>query len=189
MVDFVFAAAILAAVLFFGLLLSAGNERQRRAIDGIRLQAARWAEADLRLKRARAAREIQVDDPIHWLTRVIARVLGESLVLTGLTVWEHEGARAIIALCAGGHRMVVTPLPPDRFLKVLQARSRSRIAKAEVGLLGDHPRCVPVHELSIVTAGAFFDLEAAQVWQQVTGAVLSAERLYLFEAPPLAGGR
>jgi hypothetical protein len=176
-------------MLFFGALLSAGNERQRRAIDGIREQAARWAEADLRLKRAQAARDVKVDDPISWLAGVISRVLGESPVLTNLTVWEHEDARAMVAVCSDGRRMVVTPLLPDRFLKVLRTRSRSRLARAEVGLLGDYPKRVPVHELSIISAGAFFDLEAAQAWHQITGASLSAERLYLFEVPSVAQGQ
>jgi len=40
---------------------------------------------------------------------------------------------------------------------------------------------VPVYELSVVTAGVFFDLEAQNAWQQVTGETLEAERLYLFE--------
>jgi len=186
MLDFVFAVSVLASALFFGALLSAGNERQRRAIDGIREQAARWAEADLRLKRAQAARDVKVDDPINWLAGVISRVLGESPVLTNLTVWEHEDARAMVAVCSDGRRMVVTPLPQDRFLKALRSRSRSRLARAEVGLLGDYPKRVPVHELSIITAGAFFDLEAAQVWHHIAGVSLGAERLYLFEVPSVA---
>ena len=41
-------------MVFFGALISVGNERQRKAIDGIREQASFWAEQDLRLKRARA---------------------------------------------------------------------------------------------------------------------------------------
>ena len=53
--------SVLAAVLFFGVLISIGNERQRKAIDGIREQAARWAETDIRLKRAKhAASPLQV---------------------------------------------------------------------------------------------------------------------------------
>ena len=55
MIDTIFAILVLGAVIFFGALLSIGNERQRKAIDGIREQASYWAEQDLRLKRARAA--------------------------------------------------------------------------------------------------------------------------------------
>ena len=40
MLDILFALAVLAAVIIFGALISMGNERQRRAIDGLREQAA-----------------------------------------------------------------------------------------------------------------------------------------------------
>ena len=43
---------------------------------------------------------------------------------------------------------------------------------------------VPTHEMNIVTCGPFFDLEAKLAWQQVCGAPLDAERLYMFEVPP-----
>ena len=95
----------------------------------------------------------------------------------------------MVGVCSDGRRMVATSIPPDQFLKILRSRPRSRLAQAEVGLLGDHPKRVPVYELSIVTAGAFFDLEAAQAWQQVTGTPLSAERLFLFEVPPSGRSR
>ncbi|MBM3126281.1 MAG: hypothetical protein FJZ87_14635 [Chloroflexi bacterium] len=186
MLDVIFAVSVLGAVIFFGALLSVGNERQRKAIDGIREQTAYWAEQDLRLKRARAAREVRVEDPGAWLAGVVARVIGESPAITSLYPWENEGTRAMIAVCSDGRRFVMTPLHPRRFIQAIQSRSRGRLQKAEVGLLGDHPKRIPVYELSIVTAGAFFDLEAAQAWQQVTGTQLGAERLYLFEVPPIS---
>jgi hypothetical protein len=43
MSDFVSLFMVIAAVLFFGALISVGNERQRKAIDGIREQASFWA--------------------------------------------------------------------------------------------------------------------------------------------------
>jgi hypothetical protein len=184
MLDTIFAVCVLGAVIFFGALLSIGNERQRKAIDGIREQASYWAEQDLRLKRARAAHDVQVDDPRAWLTGIVSRVIGESPILTSLHPWENEEARAMIAICSDGRRLVVTPLPPRRFLQAIRPKSRSRLQQAEVGVLGDHPKRVPVHELSIVTAGAFFDIEAAKAWQLLTGVPLGAERLYLFEVPP-----
>ncbi len=186
MLDVIFAASVLGAVIFFGALLSVGNERQRKAIDGIREQAAYWAEQDLRLKRARAAREVHVENPSLWLAGVVARVIGESPAFTSLYPWENDGARAMIAVCSDGRRFVMTPLLPRRFIQAIRPKSRGRLQQAEVGLLGDHPNRVPVHELSIVTVGAFFDLEAAQAWQQVTGAQLKAERMYLFEVPSVA---
>ncbi len=184
MIDVILAISVLGAVIFFGALLSIGNERQRKAIDGIREQASYWAEQDLRLKRARAAHEVHVDDPRTWLAGIVSRVFGESPVLTSLLPWENEEARAMIAACSDGRRLVMTPLQPRRFIQAIRPKSRSRLQQAEVGVLGDHPKRVPVYELSIVTAGAFFDIEASKVWLQVTGAPLGSERMYLFEVPP-----
>ncbi len=37
--------------VLLGALISLGNERQRRAIDGLREQTQAWAEQDIRIKR------------------------------------------------------------------------------------------------------------------------------------------
>jgi hypothetical protein len=74
-------------------------------------------------------------------------------------------------------------------VKAVRVNRRSRLAKAEVGLLGDHPQRAAVHEMNIVTCGPFFDLEAKLAWQQVCGSPLEAERLYLFEVPPVTSNQ
>ena len=176
--------SVLGAVLFFGALISIGNERQRKAIDGIRAQASLWAEQDLRLKRARALREVRVPDARAWLSSVAGRLLGTSPKVLSLNPWEQGGLKALVCPCEDGRKLVVTPVPPSQFVKATQVNGRSRLAKAEVGLLGDRPRRVPVHEMNLVTCGPFFDLEAKLAWQQVCGSLLDAERLYLFEVPP-----
>ncbi|MBL8080483.1 MAG: hypothetical protein JNM55_21105 [Anaerolineales bacterium] len=183
MLDVIFAVSVLVAVIFFGALLSIGNERQRKAIDGIREQTAYWAEQDLRLKRARALREVHVENPNLWLAGIIVRVTGEATTIISLHSWTSEEARAIVGTSSDGRRYVITPMPPQRFIRAIKPKSRSRLQQAEVGLLGDHPKRIQVYELSIVTAGAFFDLEATQAWQLVTHSHLGAERLYLFEVP------
>jgi hypothetical protein len=189
MLDIIFALAVLAAVIFFGTLISVGNERQRKAIDGIREQASHWAEQDLRLKRAHAQREVRIPDAHQWLSGVTAKLLGTSPLLLSLAVWEKNGRKAIVAPCEDGRKLVVTPVPPAQFVKAVQVRGRGRLARAEVGLLGDHPKRVQAHEMNIVTCGPFFDLEAKLAWLAITASALDAERLYLFEVPPVNGGR
>jgi len=184
MLDVLFALSVLAAVIFFGALISVGNERQRKAIDGIREQASFWAEQDLRLKRARAMRDVRVPDARQWLNGVTARLLGNSPQVLALNPWEENGLKAVLCPCQDGRKLVMTPVPPAQFVKAVQVKGRSRLAKAEVGLLGDRPARVPVHEMNIVTCGPFFDLEAKLAWHSVMGAPLDAERLYLFEVPP-----
>jgi hypothetical protein len=187
MLDVVFALSVLAAVIFFGALISIGNERQRKAIDGIREQASRWAEQDLRLKRSRLMREVRVADPRQWLAGMVSRLLGPFPDLLALNPWEENDLQAIVVPCADGRKLVVTPVQPARFIKAVKVNGRGRLQKAEVSLLGDRPKRVPVHEMNIVTCGPFFDLEAKLAWKQVTGNALDAERLYLFEVPPVRG--
>jgi hypothetical protein len=187
MLDTIFAVSVLAAVIFFGALISVGNEHQRQAIDSLREQTIHWAEADLRLKRIHVLHTQWVESPKEWLDRVLTRLLGASPVLLSISPWHQNEVKAIVGVCKDGRHMVVTPVQPARFIKALTAKPRSRLQKAEVGLLGDHPRRVPVHELNIVTAGEFFDLEAATAWQKAMGSRLEIERLYLFEVPPVRG--
>ena len=189
MLDVLFALFVLVAVIFFGALISVGNERQRKAIDGIREQASHWAEQDLRLKRARAMREVRVPDARQWLNGVTARLLGTSPQLLAMNPWEGNNLKAIVCPCEDGRKLVMTPVPPAKFAKAVRVNGRSRLAKAEVGLLGDCPQRVPVHEMNIVTCGPFFDLEAKLAWQQVCGSPLEAERLYLFEVPAVTSNQ
>jgi len=176
--------SVLGAVLFFGVLISVGNERQRKAISGIREQAAHWAETDIRLKRA--MRDVLVPDARQWLVGVAGKVLGASPQVLSLNPWEGNGLKAVVCPCEDGRKLVLTPELPARFIKGVQLKGRSRLSKADVGLLGDRPKRVPVFEMNIVTCGPFFDLEARQVWNGVTGSRLEFDRLYLFEVPKVS---
>ena len=56
--EIMLAIVVALAVIFFGALISMGNERQRRAIDNLREQVVNWAQQDLLLKHAELARAI-----------------------------------------------------------------------------------------------------------------------------------
>ncbi len=62
--EIILAIVVGVAVIFFGALISAGNERQRKAIDGLREQVVLWAIQDLRIKRENLACDVHVDDPL-----------------------------------------------------------------------------------------------------------------------------
>jgi hypothetical protein len=64
--EIILAIVVATAVIFFGALISAGNERQRKAIDNLREQTSLWAMQDLRIKRERLAREVHMNDPLGW---------------------------------------------------------------------------------------------------------------------------
>lgn len=177
--DAVFAILVLGAVIFFGALISAGNERQRKALEGIREQAAQWAMQDLRLKREKLAREVKVDDPVAWLNQVVARVYGENL---GLTVTEVlDDPQALVCISKDGNKVVFSPFTPNEILRS-SLRHKSRLSQAS----NNHPLIkMPLRiqkmELSILNCGVFFDLELSVAWERLSGLNIDKmERLWVY---------
>ena len=177
--DAVLAILVLGAVIFFGALISTGNERQRRALDGIREQAALWAMQDLRLKREKLARDVKVDDPIAWLNQVVAKVYGESLDLTVAEVFD--GPQTLVCSAKDGRKVLLSSASPDdiRRLKREHKSKLSRVGNAHPLL--DLPRKVEHMEISILNGGIFFDLELSLVLKLLTRQNTSpANRLWMY---------
>ena len=181
--EYLIGTSVLLAVLLLGALISSANERQRKAIDGLREQIEAWAEQDIRIKREKLARQITIPDPIAWLEKTAAQILGSAPGLVTATPWQKDNLTAIIAVCQDGRRLVFTPLPRERFLKAVQLKGRGVLAQAETSLLGDKPKDASHYELSVLTSGMFFDIEADQVWLAITGQALPAKHLTMFEIP------
>lgn len=188
MLDVLFALSVLAAVIFFGALISVGNERQRKAIDGLNTSYSRWAEHDLMIKRAAAAKTVRVEDPKAWLDNIATQVFGLSPKITTLSPWDAGEAKAMVAICQDGRKLVVTPILPASFRKMITVRKRkgaaAAIARTTAGILGNRPGKVPCCELNIISAGTFFDMEAGQAWERLFNQKLGVDRLYMFEVPP-----
>lgn len=187
--DILIGTSLLIAIVVLGALISAGNERQRKALDGIREQVEAWAQEDILIKRDKVARSIQVDAPLVWLEKTAAAVLGQAPGIISCTIWKKGGLLAIIAICNDGGRLVFTPVPRDRFLKSVRTTKRGVLAQADTSVLGDKPEKAPYYDLSIVTSGMFFDIEAAQTWETLSGQILPAKRLTMFEVAPRAGAQ
>ena len=64
--EIILAIVVASAVIFFGALISMGNERQRKAIDGLREQVVLWAVQDLTIKREKLSRSVSVANPLEW---------------------------------------------------------------------------------------------------------------------------
>lgn len=189
MMDILLGTSLLIAIVLLGALLTAANERQRKALDGIREQVEAWAQEDILVKRDKVARSIASESPLAWLERVSAGALGLAPGILSTERWEKDGLVAVTAVCKDGGRLVFTPAPRERFLKTVKLKKRGALTRAETGLLGDKPEKVPHYELSVVTSGIFFDIEAAWAWPLFSGEKLPAKRLTLFEVPPRAGAK
>lgn len=173
---------LLAALLFLGLLISMGNERQRKAIDGLRNQVESWTEQDIKIKREKLAREITVPEALGWLESVSAAALGQPPRLLSVSPWQKDNLVALVGVCQDGRRLVFTPVPRKRLLDALKEK-KSVLAGVSGTLLGDKPPKAPFWELSVVSSGMFFDIEANQVWQSVLGFPLPGGRLTMYEVP------
>ncbi len=181
--EFLTGTSVLIAVLLLGVLISSANERQRKAIDGLREQVEAWAEQDIRIKREKLVRQISVPDPLEWLEKTAAQVLGSAPRLASATPWQKDDLSAVVCLRQDGRALVFTPMPRERLLKALKVKSRSALSGIQSTMLGENPRRIPYTELSVVTNGMFFDIEAAQAWQAITGEVLPVPHLTMYEVP------
>jgi hypothetical protein len=166
--EIILAIVVSAAVIIFGALISRGNERQRKAIDALREQTESWAIHDLLIKRERLAREVRVDDPLAWLSRVATRVSGLDLNLQLVEAFDEPR----VLLCMAGDqnsRILFSPLSQKEIQRVKRGK-RSRLSDiGEANPLFSLPHKAAVYELSILNAGILFDLELQLAWKGLTG--------------------
>ena len=183
MLEVALAVSVLAAVVVVGILISVGNERQRQALEQLRDDLRNWALGDLEIKREKAAREIQIIDPLAWFRDVARKATG--------TAWEMraiakvlENPEAIVVTSDNGSYLMFSPVKPDRVRKLL----RSSSSKTQTGPLPSEMRQairgrsrMQTYELSALNAGIFFDVEADRVWRMLTDRALKTNQLWLYE--------
>lgn len=166
--EILLAMAVIAAVVFFGALISLGNERQRKAIDGLREQTILWAMQDLKIKRERLAHDVQVDDPIAWLNKVTAKVCGYNPDLQVLETFSRPPA-LVCTMGEGTNKFIFSPLSPDEVRK-RHRDHRNRLAHYAGGNpLLSLPHKVTVSKFTALTHGFLFDLELPLAWSGLTG--------------------
>ncbi len=178
--EIILAIVVGVAVIFFGALISMGNERQRKAIDDLRDQTVLWALQDLRIKRERLAREVQVPDPLAWLNRTVAKASGLDLNLQ--IVDSFDEPRALL-LKSGNQdtKILLSPFSPNE-IKRMKRERHSRLSQ-----IGNNnpllylPRSTSVYEISVLNAGILFDLELQLAWKELTGqSVDQLEKIWMY---------
>jgi len=110
--DLILAVVVVIAVIFFGALISAGNERQRKAIDNLREQVVLWAMQDLRNKREKLARDVKMDDPLGWLSKIASQIVGTDLQLQVLEAFDDPPA-LVCDPTTGFTKLLFTPVHPS----------------------------------------------------------------------------
>ncbi len=174
------AIAVVTAVIFFGALISAGNERQRKAIEALREQVVLWAIQDLRVKREKLAPDVRIDNPADWLNRISRKICAQDL---NLEIGETFDSPPAILCSAGniGGKVVFSPLSPDEIRAIKRSKfSRLRLS-ADYNPLLCLPRGVRTYEISVLNGGLLFDFEISLVWRGLTGQKReSLERIWMY---------
>ncbi len=177
--ELLLALAVITAVIIFGALLSIGNERQRRAIDEMREQVVLWAIQDLRIKRERLAQEARVDDPLGWLSRMVAKVIGSEQNLDVAETFA-EPLALVCELGAPRNKIIFSPMSPTDIRRYKQ-ETRGRLSNfANPNPLLSLPRNTTVRELNTLNAGFLFDLELPLAWKSLTGRDVGRNSLWIY---------
>lgn len=177
--EIIMALVVVIAMIIFGALISMGNERQRRAIDGLREQVVLWAMQDLRIKREKLAREVKVDDPLEWLNSVVEKVIGNNLDLEVDEFFDEP--QALVCRSKDVGKVVLSPLSPTTLRQKTQG-NRARLAQVAVdNPLNSLPRGTQQYEISVLNGGMLFDLELPLAWKALTGQqVEHIDRLWFY---------
>lgn len=180
--EIILAIVVASAVIFFGALISMGNERQRKAIDGLREQVVLWAVQDLKIKREHLAQTVQVPDSLGWLNKTASKVCGYDLKLQVLETFE-EPQSLVCASGDGSVRVIFSPLSPADLRRIKKSGKQNRLSQF-VGhnSLLSLPRGADAREISVLNGGYLFDLELSLVWKEITGRGLElSNRLWIYK--------
>lgn len=168
--EIILAIVVVSAVIFFGALISMGNERQRKAIDGLREQVVLWAVQDLNLKTESIIRDIKIEDPYKWLSNIAEKAFGEPFDLSSIEF--ADTLQAIICDANDGKRVLFSPVSPIDIHKLKHERQNKllRIGKSNPLMLFSHNA---IHvQMSTLNNGPFFDAELKIVWKTLCGKTL-----------------
>ncbi|MBX3038601.1 MAG: hypothetical protein KF758_16945 [Anaerolineales bacterium] len=176
--EIILAIVVASAVIFFGALISMGNERQRRAIDNLHEQISRWAIQDLTIKRETLARDVCVEDPMLWLNELIEKVSGHKVNLQ--IIEKSDDPQAI--LCGDQESDIKilycfnSPKEIERFRKV----RKSKLNLIYTHVFSQIPSKYNIYEATILNAGLLFDKEISIAWKALTGHLPSnAQKLWI----------
>ncbi len=179
--ELILAIVVASAVIFFGALISMGNERQRKAIDGLREQIVLWAMQDLKIKSEHLIQTVQVPDPLSWLNKVASKICGYDLKLQVLEMFD-EPQSLICSSGDGSARVVFSPLSPADIRRIKsgkQNRLSQFVGHNPLLLL---PKGVDIHEVSVLNGGNMFGLELTLAWKALTGQSLEIiSRIWMYQ--------
>ncbi len=171
--EILLAIVVASAVIFFGALISTGNERQRKAIDGLREQVVLWAIQDIKIKREKLEQEIRIDDPISWFNKIAYKISGHRMKLSIVEIL-NDNSTLIFSSEEGQSRVVFSTISPTD-LKSLRREKKSRLSNnIDSHLTTLLSKQVAAYEISALNGGIMFDLELSLAWSMMTSQISTA---------------
>jgi len=186
-IEIALAVTVVVAVVLMGILIWIGNEQQRKALEELRTDVRQWALGDLELKRMKAAREIEILDPLGWLDDMVRKAMGISPHISDIA-GVLERPEAVVTITDNARYLVFSPVHPDQMSRIIQdmdrlKRIRDTSPLIPMRMLGKRRSKVETYELSALNAGMFFDIEADKVWRMITKRPLDSNRLWIYDIP------
>ncbi len=183
-----FQAATLVALLALGLLLSYHNRRQAHALAEARDVLEAWFMHQTKVHREAKAKENLVPDALAWVGQQVDDAV--ELPLKAIVVQRVVSElKAIDVLALDGRRVVASPYSAAE-LRNAQKRRKGRLAQALDHPLLNGERGVVSVERSLLNAGDYFDLEAAQAGlQMAVPGWDETRRLWFHVLPPREAAR
>lgn len=178
--EIILAIVVSTAVIFFGALISVGNERQRRAIDTLHQAYKQWAVQDLRLKRGTVSAQIRIEDLTAWLTKVISLTFGRKTNVMDYQLYNAPVTTVEFHVAELGYTVICTLESPDVLIPMLRKKSsvlRGELRSNPIFRVG---KKTPAVELSLLNAGTLFDVELPVAWNMLTGQATASDTLWAY---------
>ena len=180
MSDLFLATVVIVAVIAFGVLISIGNERQRRAIDALHRAYKQWAVQDVRLKRGTARTQIEVEDLTSWLTKTTSLALGRKTTVMDYQIYDSPITTVEFIDRETNTTLIYTLESPEAVKIILKKKRRLLSRELTSNPLFKVGKKALHIELSVLNAGTMFDIELPVAWKRLTGQSTECETVWAY---------
>ena len=178
--EIMLAVVVVVAVIFFGALISIGNERQRRAIDALQHAYKQWAVQDLRIKRGAVSAQTQIEDISAWLTKTTSLAFGRKTIVMDYQLHKTPVTTVELHDAELGSTIICTLESPEVLMSILRKKSSGLRGELRSNPIFRVGKKTTVVEISMLNAGSMFDIELPLAWDILTGQVTRCNTLWAY---------
>ena len=123
--DIVIGVVVVGAVVFFGALISVGNERLRKASLELNSLANGYFTQRIRLARGQVQMNLNIPDPAAWLSGAFAKVYGEEKSLVKGQYYKDPECYKMLDV--NGRAVLFTTLPPENLARMVKKQKSGKL--------------------------------------------------------------